>query len=262
MNQTEINHDQFPLVQRLRQAHLDRQDVDFNKIIFSGIPWLPLSVAPPKLDSDLFAADIKQWFYPEGLTIDSLQNAAFTQSNWVGHNTAHRLESEPEQRLWQGRILFGPEEWLAETYTGTLYVEYTMARRFRHRMPCAWALDENHPIRQFVQTLVQEHNLYSVTAFMLPPTEYLDPHMDYNQGMKIGLSSIFWGAQWDEGNDFGIAGFGLVPIKQDWVGLIDTFNHPHWVHNRSERDRVGIVINLEHSAISTLIEDSWRDIWR
>ena len=159
MNQTEIFHDQFPLVQRLRQAHIDRQDVDFNKIIFSGIPWLPLSVNPPKLDANEFEADIKKWFYPEGLTIDSLQNTAFTQSNWVGHNTTQRLESEPEQRLWQGRILFGPEDWLTETYTGTLYVEYTMARRFRNKMQCAWALDANHPIRLFVQNLVQEHNL-------------------------------------------------------------------------------------------------------
>jgi hypothetical protein len=129
-------------------------------------------------------------------------------------------------------------------------------------MECAWDIDAEHPIRKFVSSLVSEKDLYSVSVFLLPPTEYLDPHLDYNQGLKIGLASIFWGAQWDPGNDFGIAGFGLAPIKQDWIGLIDTFNHPHWVINRSQRDRINIVINLEHSAISHVIENSWRKIWR
>jgi len=255
-------HNQRPLVDELKKAELRNEDVDWKKIIYSGIPWLPLSVTPPKLDQTALAKDVERWFYNQDVDKDSLKTAAFTESNIVGDSMQQRLDNEPGQRLWQGKMLFGPEEWLAETYTGTIYVEYTMARRFRNRMTCKWDIEPDHPIRQFVSSLVNDNDLYSVSVFLLPPTEFLDPHLDYNQGLKIGLASIFWGAQWDEGNDFGLAGFGLAPICQDWVGLIDTFNHPHWVINRSERDRVNIVINLEHGAISRLIETSWRDIWR
>ena len=255
-------HNQRPLVDALHQAHLDQQDVDWEKIIYSGIPWLPLDLDPPNLDQVALAKDVERWFYHNDVNKETLQSAAFIDSNIVGDSMSQRLDNEPNQRLWQGKMLFGPKDWIKETYTGTIYVEYTMARRFRNRMDCAWDIDSDHPIRKFVSSLVSDQDLYSVSVFLLPPTEYLDPHLDYNQGLKIGLASIFWGAQWDPGNDFGLAGFGLAPIKQDWVGLIDTFNHPHWVINRSQRDRINIVINLEHSAISKVIENSWRKIWR
>lgn len=254
-------HNQRPLVDKLHQMKLQGRDVDWEKIIYCGIPWLPLSVKPPRIDPAVMQHDIQRWFYADEVDNESLQNAGFMKHNAITESTQHRLESTT-QKLWAGKMVFGPEPWIKETYSGTLYVEYTMTRRWRHRLPMAWDIDPDHPIRQFVNTLVSDDDLISVSIFHLPPTEYLDPHQDYHQGMKIGLASIFWGAQWDEGNDFGVAGFGMAPIKQDWVGLIDTFNHPHWVVNHSQRDRVSVVINLEHRAIEKLICDSWRDLWR
>lgn len=239
------NH-QFP--EFIRQARLHNHS-ELDAVLKCGIPWMMLDLDPPTLERSYTQGLIDQWFHeqPSNVTPETefvkLSSSTFTIDSELSYG-------------WKSRIIFGPSHWREHWHLGTYEDEYNLSIKHRTDFEFSWSLPEQDPIRAWINSLFDDNELLTVTAWAMPPGGYLNPHLDLTSH-EHGIHNLYWAVQWDPGNEFGFYRFGNVPIRPGSVCLINNYSYPHWVVNDSGADRLVLSIGADLNKIEPDIIRSW-----
>jgi len=237
---------QFPKL--ISQAR-EHNHPELGAILHCGMPWLMLDLHPPKIDRQVTQGWIDQWFHSQqtDITPDTefvkLSAAAFTIDSELSYG-------------WKSRIIFGPAHWCEHWHLGTYEDEYNLSLKHRNDYEFQWQVEQDNPIRVWINSMFADSDLLTVTAWAMPPGGYLNPHLDHTTS-NHGINNLYWAVQWDPGNEFGFYRFGNAPIQEGSVCLINNYSYPHWVVNDSDSDRLVLSIGADLSRIEPDIIRSW-----
>lgn len=222
---------------------------ELDAVLHCGIPWMMLDLHPPKLTREQTQGWIDQWFHSQ--TADDTPETEFTKLT----HRSFELDSDLSKG-WKSRIIFGPAHWCEHWHLGTYEDEYTLSIKHRKDFEFVWLVEDDHPIRTWLNTMFTDDELLNVTAWAMPPGGYLNPHQDSTTN-RHGINNLYWAVQWDPGNEFGFYRFGNAPIQEGSVCLINNYSYPHWVVNDSDADRLVLSIGADLSRIEPDIIRSW-----
>lgn len=213
------------------------------------LPWLKLQMPAPVLTDQY---------------VNSTETSAH---DWRALWEADLAATQYQVKGWNGNMLFGPtnmKEFLTNVsqhkeWTQNDYDEDCQCKFFRNKFEYSWRVDQQDPIRKWVNQLVDDHDINIVNTYFLPPGGFVYPHRDYSF-FKDGLAKIYIPVQWESGSRFGMYGVGDIPLAQGDVYLINNYSLPHWVFNGSTQRRMVISIgaNLDAPALKSAVVDSFR----
>jgi hypothetical protein len=153
----------------------------------------------------------------------------------------------PEQNLkWDEIIKNGP----------VLHDEDAMCKKHRQDLVFGWRIDLDHPVRQWVNTFLDDKDIHIVNYYVLPPGGYLHPHYDPCAGKKW-LNKIYVAMKWPHGAELGFLDWGNVPIQETDVLLINNYLYPHWAINAGTENRIVLDIGCNLDSIQPLIKQSF-----
>ena len=218
----------------------NENQLELDSILGCGLPWLRLDLICPQFSQQVL-------------------DAAVTQStNWRSQwNVAAPLY---QVRNWNGQLLFGPEQndkWDEIIKNGpTINDEDAICKKYRQDLRFAWRVDSDHPVRQWVNTFLDDADINIVNYYVLPPGGYLHPHYDPCAGNKW-LNKIYVAIKWPLGAELGFLDWGNVPIQETDVLLINNYLYPHWALNNSTENRIVLDIGCNLDSIQNLIKQSF-----
>lgn len=223
--------------------------LELNTILTSGLPWLRLKIPVPHFSDETIHEAIEQ------------------STNW--RDKWQDVESNYQVREWNGSLLFGPEDFAEFSEHVRNDDQYghsddydRMCMINRQRFKFGWRINEDHPIRKFVNSIFpNDADINIVNYFTSPPGGYLFPHLDPTSSEK-SLNKLYVPLKWSEGNEFGFYRWGNMPVEEGNAYLINNYSHVHWVVNRSNQDRVVLAIGANLSKIENLIKDSFLWPWK
>ena len=216
--------------------------LELDTLLGCGLPWLKLDYAVPEFNESVFTSAVSQ--------------STDWRTQW-GFNDKYKGDNNDSQvKGWNGQLLFGPhnwEEWIKIYTDKSDSDEDEMCKRYRQDIEFSWRLQEDHPIRQFVESIFPNPaDINIVNFYTLPPGGYLFPHVDPSIGNKA-LNKIYIPLLWEHGNEFGFYQWGNIPIHQGDVYLINNYRYAHWVCNKSNSYRVVLDIGANLNSISEKI---------
>lgn len=214
---------------------------DLDKFLHCGIPFMPLNLKVPLISEKVFnqtVADCYSW-----------------RSQWKD------VEDDYQTHDWTGSVLFGPNDWNSWLKTieydlSTFTLDYdAICKKYRYSQEFTWRVDESNPMREWINSIFENKDLYLVNVINIPPGGYLFPHIDKNPNPH--LNKIYIAVNWPEGNHFHFNGFGEIPISDNTSWLINNYRYSHWAYNDSDENRLVIMISANLSVIKNIIFDSW-----
>jgi len=230
--------------------------LQLNSILSSGIPWLKLDLEGPKFRSEILNDAIK-------VNRDWQKIYDDQRESW--RHPGDKIYYYP----WNGPLLFGPknrDEWLAtissdnnktdENGSPMFVDEDYLCKKHRHAMDFTWYVDNDHPVRKWANSFLDDDAINIVSYYVLGPQAYYQPHYDVSPGNKW-LSKIYAAVTWPDGSEFGFLDWGNMPVQEGDVFLINHYQDPHWVVNHSAQYRIVINIGCDLTKIQDLIKRSF-----
>jgi len=238
---------EFP---KLIEELSNNNQFDLDHYLDSGVPWTKLNIDVPVFDQTVFDQAVEQ--------------STNWRQQWLFTNANEHIEVDYQIKEWNGQVLFGPADW--DTWVKfaadkqKANDEDRLCMLHRNDFEFEWRLNDDHPIRKFVEKLFPNpQDINIVNFYVLPPGGYLFPHVDPTQGDRA-LNKIYIPLKWSEGNEFGFYKWGNLPIVENNAYLINNYRYAHWVLNRSNESRVVLDIGANLHTIKDLIEDSFKQV--
>jgi hypothetical protein len=156
--------------------------------------------------------------------------------------------------------MFGPknrDEWIEKISPhGDSIDENGLCEKYRHDMDFTWHISDDHPVRKWVNSFLDDDAINIVSWYIVGPEMYYQPHYDLYPGNKC-LNKIYAAVAWPDGFEFGFLDWGNMPVQEGDVFLINHYEHAHWVINRSTQYRIVINIGCDLTKIQDLIKRSF-----
>jgi hypothetical protein len=214
--------------------------LQLNSILSSGLPWLKLDITCPKFTPQVLAAAVEE--------------STDWREQWNVSGEHYHTKS------WNGKILFGPTDWNAWLNRVSSEMknhdEDGLCKKYRHTTEFSWNIDPDHPVRQWVNSFLDDNSINIVNYYLLPPGGYLHPHFDPCIDNKW-LNKIYAAIAWPQGSEFGFLDWGNAPINEGDVFLINNYQYPHWVLNSGTTDRIVLDIGCDLNSIQELVKRSF-----
>ena len=225
---------------KLLTAASKENSLQLNSILSSGLPWLKLDIKCPTFSQEILDRAVKE--------------STDWRSQWGFEGKDYDTND------WNGKILFGPEDWPAwvELIKPNIVIddEDNLCKKHRHDVEFGWYVGPDHPVRQWVNSFLDDDSINIVNYYVLPPNGYLHPHYDPCIGNKW-LNKIYAAVKWPPGCEFGFLDWGNAPINESDVFLINNYQYPHWVLNQGNENRIVLDIGCNLASIQDLIKRSF-----
>jgi len=218
----------------------NKNKLELDSILGCGLPWLRLDLTCPKFSQQVLDTAVSQ--------------STDWRSQWNANFPSYQV------RNWNGQILFGPDHSnrLDEILKNGPVIndEDAICKTHRQELTFRWRIDPDHPVRQWINTFLDDENINIVNYYVLPPGGYLHPHSDPCVGNKW-LNKIYVAIKWPTGAELGFLDWGNVPIQETDVFLINNYKYPHWALNNGEENRIVLDIGCNLESIQDLVKKSF-----
>jgi|SaaInlStandDraft_4_1057021.scaffolds.fasta_scaffold49976_2 hypothetical protein len=220
---------------------MSNNKLELDSILGCGLPWLRLNLNCPTFDKKTIQS--------------SIDNSSCWRTKWNDDNDIDKGGID-----WTSDVMFGPsvwDEWMELIKNRDRSVDFNhLPELHRNDIDFKWHVDKDNPIREWINTWLDDEDIYMIHTYVLPPRGFVPPHID-SIGDKYIAKKIYIPLVWPDGCEIGFNGFGNLPVQKGDVWLFNNRKYVHWAVNDSDETRVILNVDCNFDKIENIIKQSF-----